>query len=84
MADQHGNPFLLEEPKRTPASKEYDPLTTKQAGTNDLNASIEQMEPESVTEFSAIKREHGFIPSKGQVEPGTHSQMQARATNTMS
>ena len=71
MADQHGNPFLLEETKGTPAPKKYDTPAAKQAGMNDLNASVEQMESELRNEFSATKWAQGFIPSAGQVARGT-------------
>ena len=71
MADQHGNPFLLEETKGTPAPKLYDALAAKQAETNDLNASVEQTESESSTELGAIKWTQGLTPCTGQVEPGT-------------
>ena len=71
MADHYGNPFVPEETKRSPAPKEHDPPTAKQAGKNDPIASVEQMEPEPGTEPSTIEWAHDFIISIGQVEPGT-------------
>ena len=57
MTDLNGNPFLLEEAKREPATDEYEPSTQDYTRIDASRDSAEQMELELGIDTGAIKRD---------------------------
>ena len=76
MAELNGNPFLLEEAALDPTPEEYDPPPAEEPMDLECsNGSIEPMQLERGIDFAAHDWAYVTIPSIGQVDPSTISQL---------